>query len=97
CCPVDVMKKSARGIIGLWSEAMKRQNIRNLICSHHVLMRENLSRFIREGIEKGEIQSDLDPEAVAGFFIAILSGLEVQLALIDGFDKLLLVYHSLII
>ncbi len=86
CCPVDVMKKSARGIIGLWSEAMKRQNIRNLFCSHHVLMRENLSRFIREGIEKGEIQSDLDPEAVAGFFIAILSGLEVQLALIDGFD-----------
>ncbi len=57
CCPVDVMKKSARGNIGLWSEAMKRQNIRNLFISHHVLMRENLSRFIREGIENGEIQT----------------------------------------
>ena len=86
CCPVDVMKKSARGYIGLWSEAMKRQNIRNIFSSHYGLMRENLAKLIKEGIKKGEIKADLDPDAIAGFFIAILSGLEVQMALIDGFD-----------
>jgi AcrR family transcriptional regulator len=83
CCPIDELKKNARGNISLLSEALKRENIRNIYNSHFEHMLKNISQFVKEGIERKEIQARLDPKAVAGFYNALLIGLQVQLVLID--------------
>jgi AcrR family transcriptional regulator len=86
CCPIEEIKKSARSNIGLCAEALKSENIRYMFSSYITNMQENISRFIREGIERRELNMRIDPEALAGFFIALLAGLRVQLALVDGLD-----------
>jgi len=84
CCPIDELKKNARGNIGLLSEALKRENIRKIFSSNFEHMQENISQFIKAGIENKEIHPHLDPKAAAGFYIALLIGLQVQVVLIDG-------------
>ncbi len=86
CGPVDELKKSARGNFNLWSEALKRENIREMFNSLYKYIEENMIRFVKEGVEKKEISTDLDPKAMAGFLLALIFGLQMQIALIDGLD-----------
>ena len=86
CCPIDELKKSARGNFSLMSEALKRENIRKMFNSSYEFMEKNMSRFVKEGIEKKEIRAHLDPKVMAGFFLALMGGLQLQIALIDGLD-----------
>jgi len=86
CGPVDEIKKSARGNMIMWSEALKNENIRKMINSFYGNMVESVSGFIREGIGKKEISADLDSKAMAGFLFALILGTQLQIALIDGID-----------
>ncbi len=83
CGPMEDVKKSARGNLSLASEAVKKEKIRAMFNSSYDFMEENLSRFFREGKRRKEIISTVDPAALAGYVIALLMGLQLQLALID--------------
>ena len=83
CGPVEEVKKSARGNISLLSEAVKKEKIRAMFKSSYDFMEENLSRFFGEAKKKKEIVSNVDPTVLAGFLIALLLGLQLQVALID--------------
>ena len=86
CGPIEDIKKSLRGNISVLSEGLRKQNIRAVFNSSYEFMEENLSRFFRAGKAKKEILSNVDPKAMAGFFIALLLGLQLQLALVDRLD-----------
>jgi AcrR family transcriptional regulator len=86
CGPIEDVKRSIRGNISVLSEGLRKQNIRAVFNSSYGFMVENLSRFFRAGKGKKEISSDVDPTAMAGFFIALLLGVQLQLALIDRLD-----------
>ena len=83
CDPIGEVKKSSRGNISLLSEAVKKEKIRQMFSSSYDFMEENLSRFFREGKKKKEIISNVDPTVLAGYLIALLMGLQLQMALID--------------
>jgi AcrR family transcriptional regulator len=83
CGPVEDVKKSSRGNISLLSEAVKKEKIRAMFNASYDFMEENLSRFFREGEKKKEIVSSVDPTVLAGYLIALLMGLQLQMALID--------------
>jgi AcrR family transcriptional regulator len=83
CGSIEDVKKSSRGNISLLSEAVKKEKIRAMFNSSYDFMEENLSRFLREAKKRKEIISNLDPTVMAGFLIALLLGLQLQLALID--------------
>jgi AcrR family transcriptional regulator len=83
CGPVEDVKKSSRGNISLLSEAVKKEKIRAMFNASYDFMEENLSRFFREGDKKKEIVSNVDPKILAGYLIALLMGLQLQVALID--------------
>lgn len=83
CGPVEDVKKSSRGNVSLLSEAVKKEKIRAMFNASYDFMEENLSRFFREGEKKKEIVSNVDPTILAGYLIALLMGLQLQMALID--------------
>lgn len=87
CGPIEELEKSARGNFSLWSEALKRENIKKMFNSLYKDIEENVTGFIKEGIEKKEMSTDLDPKAMAGFLLALIFGLQMQIALIDGLDS----------
>ena len=86
CGPIEDVKRSIQGNISVLSEGLRKKNIRAVFNSSYEFIEENLSRFFRVGKEKKEIISSVDPTAMAGFFIALLLGLQLQLALIDRLD-----------
>lgn len=86
CGPIDEVKKSTRGNMSLWSEALRRENIKKMLNSSYEFMEENISRFVEEGIKKKEIGAHLDPRVMTGFFLALIMGLNLQIAVIDGLD-----------
>jgi len=86
CGAIEDVKRSIQGNISVLSEGLRKKNIRAVFNSSYEFMEENLSRFFRVGKEKKEIISSVDPTAMAGFFIALLLGLQLQLALIDRLD-----------
>lgn len=88
CGPIEEVMKSIKGNISMLSEALRRENIRAMYNSSYEFIEENISRFFKEGIEKKEISPNIDPKVMAGFFIALLLGLQLQLALIDGIDTI---------
>jgi len=83
CGPVEEVKKSSRGNISLLSEAVKKEKIRAMFNASYDFMEENLAGFFREGKKKKEIVSNMDPAVLAGYLIALLMGLQLQLALVD--------------
>jgi AcrR family transcriptional regulator len=83
CGSVEDIKKSSRGNISLLSEAAKKEKIRAMFNASYDFMEKNLSRFFREGRKKKEIVSNVDPTVLAGYLIALLMGLQLQMALID--------------
>jgi AcrR family transcriptional regulator len=87
CCPVAVLKQSAQGNLGLWSEALKQDRIGGVVSSYLGGLRDSIAGMVRSSIEAGQLPAGLEPEAVAGFYLAFYLGLEVQLALVAGWDS----------
>lgn len=80
CCPASVLKRSARGDIGLWAEALKQKRLGRTVSSY-------LAGIVRVSPERGQMPEGMDPELVAGFYLAFYLGLELELALVEGLDS----------
>lgn len=86
CSPFDALKKSAKVNIYMWAEAMTRRKIMDQTNVQHNQTLDKLAQFIDDGINRGEIRADLDSRSVAGFYLALITGLQVQSALIEDLD-----------
>jgi AcrR family transcriptional regulator len=85
-CTVQELMLSTRANMMLLLEALKHPNIRDMYQPLYRNLIENVARSIRKGIDGGEFRSDLDPELLAHYLYALFTGLQMQLALIDGLD-----------
>lgn len=83
CGPIDEVKRGARGNISMINEAFKKDKVRKTFNSFYKFLEENISKYFKEGIEKQEIKGQSDPKVMAGFFLAVIFGLQLQMALID--------------
>jgi len=86
CCPPEVLKRSARGDIGLWAEALKQKRLGRMVGSYLAGLRESIAGIVRVSLERGQMPEGMDPELVAGFYLAFYLGLELELALVEGLD-----------
>jgi AcrR family transcriptional regulator len=84
--PVEDREKNARGAIGLWAEALKRESYKKIFASQSEYTLERITEIITRGIKNGEFQVDVDPQAFAGFCIALATGLQVQSVLADEWN-----------
>ncbi len=84
--PVEDRDKNTRGAIGFWAEALKRENYRNIYTSQSEHTLEKITEIIARGIDNGEFRVDVDPQALAGFYTALVTGLQVQSVLGDGLN-----------
>ena len=86
CSPFDALKNSAKVNIYMWAEAMTRKKIMDQTNVQHNQTLDKLAQVIDDGINRGEIRADLDSRSVAGFYLALITGLQVQSALIEDLD-----------
>ena len=87
CCPVEELKRSAQGNIGLWAEALKQKRLGRTVNSYLSGLQESISGVVRSSIERGQVPGGMDPDLVAGFYLAFCLGLEIELALVQGLDS----------
>jgi AcrR family transcriptional regulator len=85
-CTVPELRVSARANQMLLLEALKHPNIRAMYQPLYRNLVENVASSVRKGIVAGEFRTDLDPELMAHFLYALFTGLQTQLALIDGLN-----------
>lgn len=84
--PAEDRRRNARGAIGLWAEALKRPSYLRIYRSQYRSVAKELSQIIADGIKGREFRKRVDPDAFAGFLLALVSGLQVQLVLNEGRD-----------
>ncbi len=83
CGPIDEVKRGARGNISMINEAFRKDNIRKMFNSFYQFLEDNISKYFKEGIDNQEIKTQSDPKVMSGFFLAVIFGLQLQMALID--------------
>jgi len=81
--PAELRNRNARSAIGLWAEAMKKPGYRRIYAKQYEQAERTLSRIISEGVQRGELQGEVDPGAFAAFLMALISGMQVQSVLND--------------
>jgi AcrR family transcriptional regulator len=86
CVPIEELRNNARVNIGMWAEAIKRGSYKKIFVTNYVDLHKNISKIIKSGIQRNEIDESFDPETISGLFISILMGLQVQLVLLDKID-----------
>jgi AcrR family transcriptional regulator len=84
--PEQELIKFHRGDINLWSEALRQKNLRKIFNENQEDSLNNLVVLIQKGIESQEINARLNPKALAGYFLALWKGLQLQLVLTDDLD-----------
>jgi AcrR family transcriptional regulator len=84
--PEQELIKFHRGDINLWSEALRQKNLRKIFNENQEDSLNNLVELIQKGIESQEINARLNPKALAGYFLALWKGLQLQLVLTDDLD-----------
>ncbi len=85
-CSHEELKESSKANIYLWVEAMKKKKLQEMINDKHRQQIDIIANFVNNGIKRGEIQSHIDPKSMAGFYQALIIGLQVQSVLIEDFD-----------
>ncbi len=85
-CPIENFKESSKANIYIWSEAIKKKKIMEMINIQFEQAQDKVAQFVKNGIKRGEIQADLDPKTVAIFYMALITGLQVQSVLIKDLD-----------
>ena len=91
-CSYEELKESSKANIYLWVEAMKKKKLQEMINDKHRQQIDIIANFVNNGIKRGEIQSHIDPKSMAGFYQALITGIQVQSVLIENFD--LTLYYS---
>jgi AcrR family transcriptional regulator len=81
--PVAVRRRNAKAAIHLWAEAIKKASYRRVYIKQYGLVEKALSRIVSEGVKRGELRREIDPDAFAAYLLAVISGLQVQSVLND--------------
>ena len=85
-CSFEELKESSKANIYMWAEAMTKRKIMEMTNIKMNQALDKLAQFIDDGINRGEIQDDLDSKSVARFYMALITGLQVQSVLIEDID-----------
>jgi AcrR family transcriptional regulator len=85
-CSTEELKKSSKANIYMWVEAMKKKKLQEMINDKNRQQIDKIASFVKDGIKRGEIHSHIDPKSMAGFYQALITGLQVQSVLIEDFD-----------
>ncbi|MFC1760183.1 TetR/AcrR family transcriptional regulator [Candidatus Neomarinimicrobiota bacterium] len=85
-CSHEELKESSKANIYIWVEAMKKKKLREMINDKHRQQIDIIANFVNNGIKRGEIPNHIDPKSMAGFYQALITGLQVQSVLIEDFD-----------
>ena len=70
----------------LWAEALRNPRVERVVKSTMQSVRAPVEEFVREAQEQGEIDRELEPEAVARVIVSFFDGLVLQRALEPGLD-----------
>lgn len=65
-------------MLEVWAEASKDPKLGELLAEGHAWWRTFIGQIFREGIASGEFRPDIDPDALAGIFVAMFDGLMLQ-------------------
>ena len=82
-CGDGGVTEGARGDISMWAQSVKREELKAKFIEQVEFMRERIAHVTRTGIERGELRSEVDPDALARVIIAVSLGLEVLVAFFD--------------
>lgn len=64
-----------RAMYILWYESMgKESDIRAKLAGHHRIYRRDVSQWVQQGLEAGEIRADIDPEQFAAGYCSFMFG-----------------------
>ncbi len=85
-CTHEELKESSKANLYMWVEAMKKKKLQEMINDKNKQQIDKIASFVNDGIKRGEIQSHIDPKSMAGFYQALITGLQVQSVLIEDFD-----------
>ena len=85
-CTHEELKESSKANIYMWVEAMKKKKLQEMINDKNKQQIDKIASFVNDGIKRGEIQNHIDPKPIAGFYQALITGLQVQSVLIEDFD-----------
>lgn len=85
-CTQDELKESSKANIYLWVEVMKKKKLQEMINYKNKQRIDKIASFVDDGIKRGEIHSHIDPKSMAGFYQALIIGIQVQSVLIEDFD-----------
>ncbi len=72
--------------IDLWAEAMRSPAIKESLNRGSKELRDSFMGLVRDGQARGDLNPDLDPEAVARVFISLFQGLVLQKELEGAVD-----------
>ena len=81
--PVASRRRNARSAIHLWAEAIKKTRYQRIYIRQYRLVERALSRIASEGVKRGELRNDINPDAFAVYLLAVIFGLQVQSVLND--------------
>ena len=81
--PVAVRRRNAKAAIHLWAEAIKKPSYRRIYIKQYGLAERAMSRIVSEGVKRGELRKEINPDAFAAYLLAVISGLQVQSVLND--------------
>lgn len=65
-------------LLEIWAEASKNNALRTLCVHGYEEWQAFLAGLLRAGVERGELTSDVDPEALAAVLVAMFDGLMLQ-------------------
>lgn len=80
------MLESSRFDVRLWGEAIHTPVLRNLMLEALGNSIEPFADVVRRGQQRGEIDPKLDPIAAGRLLVALMMGLQVQVALVPDLD-----------
>ena len=79
----------------LWFEAVGQQSeVRDVVCSIHKRRLNDVIHWINIGIESGELQPDIDADAVARQYLMTISGIIYQWLIDPAQDKEIQALHE---
>lgn len=79
--------QAVRFDVRLWGEALGDRRLQALVANGLKAMREPIAGYVRTERAAGRIRKDVEPRAVARVLLALLAGLELQLAFEPRLDR----------
>ena len=94
CCSEEEFRRSARANLTSWAEALQNPVFSEGFSSSHRQVMLKLTAILRRGIKRGELAKKPAPETLAEMILAVIFGVQLQVALADSIDATALVEAS---